>query len=178
MPLELLQDSDSSLATIGPHWPSSYPEYLSPHQDKDEQRRIVWAILLSQCSNLARRLPEAKARYLALRQELNPRTTQVKSSHDLLYRDIKLNLTVASRAEKVFKAGIPLNRRGERNVPKKYLRLATYTPSGDEQGYFVYHNGLFFPVEFDFTHCFWYIVKYDNQKSCWVSHKLPRQHTD
>ena len=80
---------------------------------------------------------------------------------------------MASRAEKVFKAGIPLNRRGEHNVPKKYLKLATYTPDGDKQGYFVYHNSSFFPVEFDFTHCFWYIVKYDNQRSCWVSHKLP-----
>ena len=90
-----------------------------------------------------------------------------------MYHDIKSNLTVASRAEKVFKVGIPLNRRGERNVPKKYLKLATFTPEGSEQGYFVYHNGSFFPVDFDFTHCFWYIVKYDNQRSCWVSHKLP-----
>ena len=88
VPLELLQDSDSSSVTIGPHWPSSYPKYLSPHQDKDEQQRVVWARLLSQCSNLARQLSETKARYLALRQELNPRTTQVKSSHDPLYRDM------------------------------------------------------------------------------------------
>ena len=173
MPLELLQDSDLSLVTIGPHWPSSYPEYLSPHQDKDEQRRIVWARLLSQRSNLASRLSKQNERYQALRQELNPRTTQAESSQDPLYRDIKSNLTVASRAEKVFKAGIPLNRRGECNVPKKYLKLATFTPEGNEQGYFVYHSGSFFPVEFDFTHCFWYIVKYDNQRSCWVSHKLP-----
>ena len=49
-----------------------------------------------------------------------------------------------------------------------------YTPEGDEQGYFVYHNGLFIPVEFDFTHCFWYIVKYNNQQSCWLTHKLPK----
>ena len=81
---------------------------------------------------------------------------------------------MASRAEKVFKAGLPLNRRGERNVPKKYLKAVQYTPEGDEQGYIVYHNGLFIPVEFDFTHCFWYIIKYDNQQSCWVSHKLPK----
>ena len=80
---------------------------------------------------------------------------------------------MASRAEKVFKTGIPLNRRGERNVPKKYLKAALYTPEGDEQGYFVYHQDSFIHVEFDFTHCFWYIVKYDNQRSCWVSHKLP-----
>ena len=88
VPLELLQDSDSLSVTIGPHWPSSYPEYLSPYQDKDEQRRVVWARLLSQRSNLAGRLSESKAHYLALRQELNPRTTQVESSHDPLYCDI------------------------------------------------------------------------------------------
>ena len=80
---------------------------------------------------------------------------------------------MVSRAEKVFKAGVPLNRRGERNVPKKYLKAAIFTPEGDKQGYFVYHNGSFIPVEFDFTHCFWYTVKYDNQRSCWTSHKLP-----
>ena len=170
--MELLQDSGLSSVAIGPHWPSSYPEYLSPHQDKDKQRRIVWARLLSQRSNLAGRLSETKARYLALRQELNPRTTQVESSHDPLYRDIKSNLTVASRAEKVFKAGIPLNRRGEHNVPKKYRKVATYTSEGDEQGYFVYHNGSFVPVEFDFTHCFWYIVKYDDQKCYGMTCKL------
>ena len=87
MPLELLQDSDSSLATIGPHWPSSYPEYLSPYQGKDEQQRIVWARLRNQRSNLAKSLREQKERYHALRRELNPRTTQVESSHDPLYRD-------------------------------------------------------------------------------------------
>ena len=64
MPLELLQDSDSSLVTIGPHWPSSYPEHLSPHQGKDEQQRIVWARLQSQRSNLAKSLREQKERYL------------------------------------------------------------------------------------------------------------------
>ena len=81
---------------------------------------------------------------------------------------------MASRAEKVFKAGLSLNRRGERNVRKKYLKAASYMLEGDEQGYFIYHNGSFIPVEFDFTHCFWYIVKYDNQQSCWVSHRLPK----
>ena len=88
MPLELLQDSDSSSVTIGPHWPSSYPEYLSPHQDKDEQRRVVWARLLSQCSNLASRLSKQNEQYLALRQELSLEPTQAESSHDLLYRDM------------------------------------------------------------------------------------------
>ena len=86
--LELLQDSDSSLATIGPHWPSSYPEYLSPQQSKGEQQRIVWARLKDQHSNLAKSLKEQMERYHALRRELNPRTTQVESSHNPLYRDM------------------------------------------------------------------------------------------
>ena len=81
---------------------------------------------------------------------------------------------MASRAEKVFQTGVPLNRRGERNVPKKYLKSAEYTLDGDDPGYFVYYNGSFIPAEFDFTHCFWYIVKYNDQQSCWLTHKLPK----
>ena len=80
-----------------------------------------------------------------------------------------------SRAEKVFKAGLPLNWRKERNVPKKFVKAAVFEKVGDKTGYFVYHQGLFFPIEFDFTHCFWFIVKYNNQKSCWESYKLPTQ---
>ena len=76
-----------------------------------------------------------------------------------------------SRTEKVFKEGIPLNRRGERNVPKKYLKAVVYSP--EEQGYFGYSNGSYVTVEFDFTHCFWYIVKYDNQQSCWFTQSIP-----
>ena len=82
---------------------------------------------------------------------------------------------MVSRAEKVFKEGLPLNRRGEHNVPKKYLKSVLFTPEGDTQGYYIYHKGSFVPIEFDFMHCFWYIVKYDNQRSCWVSHKLPTE---
>ena len=123
---------------------------------------------------MAKRLSAKRERYLEAHRALNPRSTQAESSHDPLYRDIKSNLPTVSRAEKVFQVGVPLNRRGEQNVPKKYLQSAVYMPEGDEQGYFVYHNGLFIPVEFDFTHCFWYIVKYNNQQSCWLTHKLPK----
>ena len=87
VPLELLQDSDSSSEAIGPHWPSSYPNYLSPDWDKDQQWRVVWARLQSQRSNLASQLWKQKEWYLALCQELNPRTTQVESSHKPLFRD-------------------------------------------------------------------------------------------
>ena len=44
---------------------------------------------------------------------------------------------------------------------------------GDETGYIVYHQGSFFLIKFDFMHCFWFIVKHNNQKSCWESYKLP-----
>ena len=87
VPLELLQDPDLSHITIAPHLSSYYPHYLSPDWGKDEQRRVVWSRLQSQRSNLASRLSKQNEHYLALCQELNPRTTQAESSHDLLYRD-------------------------------------------------------------------------------------------
>ena len=104
---------------------------------------------------------------------LNPRTTQAESSHESLSCDIKSNHTTASRAEKVFKEGVPINQRGERNIPKRYLQAAVYSP--EEQGYFAYHKGSYIAVEFDFTHCFWYTVKYDNQESCWKTFSIPEE---
>ena len=87
MPLELLQDSDSSLSTIAPHWSSSYPEYLSTDQNPTEQRRVVWARLHSHRANLAKRLLSVREQYLAARRELQSGTTQVESSHEPLFRD-------------------------------------------------------------------------------------------
>ena len=87
VPLELLQDSDLSLTTIAPHWSLSYPKYLSPGHDKEEQQGVVWNRLHNHRANLASQLSKQKECYLALRQELNPRTTQVKSSHKPLFHD-------------------------------------------------------------------------------------------
>ena len=117
-------------------------------------------------------LAKINERFLALHQE---QMTRAESSHERSSRDIKSNLLTASRAEKVFKAGLPLNRRGEHNVPKKYLKTAIFEKVEDETGYFAYNKGSYFPVEFDFTHCFWYIIRYNNQKSCWESYKLPTE---
>ena len=72
---------------IAPHWSSSYPEYLSPNQDQEEQRRVVWSRLHNHRANLAKRLSKQNERYLALRQELHLSTTQVESSHGPLFRD-------------------------------------------------------------------------------------------
>ena len=73
---------------IAPHWSSSYPEYLSPDQDQEEQRRVVWSRLHNHRVNLANRLISTRDKYLAARRALNPRTTQAESSHDPLYRDM------------------------------------------------------------------------------------------
>ena len=93
----------------------------------------------------------------------------------MLYCDFKSNLLVVSRAEKVFKKGLPINRRGDCNIPKRYLQDATYVTVGDDTGYFVKYKSAYFHIEFDFTHCFWYLVKYNTQKSCWESNKLPTE---
>ena len=100
--LQHLVHSDRSLSTeylwsssrtqtrpkaIAPHWSSSYPEYLSPIQGQEEQRRVVWDRLHSHRASLAKRLSTTKERYLTARRELNPKTTQAESSHDPLYRD-------------------------------------------------------------------------------------------
>ena len=109
--MELLQDSDSSYSTIAPHWSSSYPGYLSPDQDQEEQQRVVWARLHSHHSNLAHRLSKQKEHYLALGQELNPKMTQVESSHDPLYRD-KLGVSLGSLWGIVGEEGLPLSLEG------------------------------------------------------------------
>ena len=78
--------------TIAPHWSPSYPNYLSPDQDKGEQRRIVWSRLHNHRANLANRLARTRDRYLEACRALNPRTTQVESSHNPLYRDREVGL--------------------------------------------------------------------------------------
>ena len=161
-----------SHSTIAPHWSSSYPDYLSPSWDEDTQQTVVWARLREHRKLAQQGLAEVRERYNALHQEQQAR---VELRHELSSRDIKSNLPTVSRAQKVFKAGLALNTRGGRNVPKKYLKAAAYETVGDETGYYVYHQGSFFPIKFDFENCFWFIVKYNNQTSCWESHKLPTE---
>ena len=81
---------------------------------------------------------------------------------------------MVSRAETVFK-GVPLNRRGERNVAKTFLKVALYVTKGDETGYFVYYKGSCIPIKFYFMHCFWFLVKYNKKRSCWTTYKLPTE---
>ena len=150
VPLELLQDSDSSQA-IAPHWSLSYPEYLSPEQDKAEQRRIVWARLRNHHSNLASRLSKQKERYLALCQELNPRTTQVESSHKLLFCDRQWQQEAIFRElerESLLKGiSIELSREAKKftqevEVPKEYQRYANIFDPVESKNYLPNDHGI------------------------------------
>jgi hypothetical protein len=38
---------------------------------------------------------------------------------------------------------------------------------GDDEGYFAVHKGVYFPIEFNYEHCYWYCVKYSNIRSTW-----------
>ena len=91
VPLELLQDSNLSSKAIGPHWASSFPNYLSPDWDKDKQRQVVWRRLWELRTLASRKPSKQTEQYHTLCQEYQK--TQVKSSHDPLYRD-KIRLLI------------------------------------------------------------------------------------
>jgi hypothetical protein len=38
---------------------------------------------------------------------------------------------------------------------------------GDDEGYFAVHKGAYFPIEFNYKHCYWYCVKYSDIRSTW-----------
>ena len=76
---------------MAPHWSSSYPEYLNQNQSPKEQQSVVWSRLHNHRATMAKRLSKEKERYLAARRELNPKTTQVESSHESLSCDIPLS---------------------------------------------------------------------------------------
>jgi hypothetical protein len=81
-------------------------------------------------------------------------------------RNIKSNLTLASRTDS-FQQGSRLLRRGERTVPRRYIKSAHWLKVGDDEGYFAVHKGVYFPIEFNYEHCYWYCVKYSDIRSTW-----------
>jgi hypothetical protein len=86
--------------------------------------------------------------------------------YESLTRNIKSNLTLASRTDS-FQQGSRLLRRGERTVPKRYIKSAHWLKVGDDEGYFVVHKGTYFPIEFNYEHCYWYCIKYSDIRSTW-----------
>ena len=65
---------------------------------------------------------------------------------DLPSRNIRLNLPIVASRED-FRAGVPIGRRGDRNVPRRYLKNAAWLKVGDDIGYFVFFKGVYFPIE-------------------------------
>jgi hypothetical protein len=110
-----------------------------------------------------RRLARAARKQLIERQIAED--AQVEQDESLT-RNIKLNLILASRTDS-FQQGSRLLRRGERTVPKRYIKSAHWLKVGDDEGYFAVHKGTYFPIEFNYEHCYWYCVKYSDIRSTW-----------
>jgi hypothetical protein len=94
---------------------------------------------------------------------------QVKR-RDPLYRDIISNLTMTSYTRDAFTARY-LNRRGNRSVPKKYLKTAQWALIDNEEGYYCHYSGFYYPIEFNYDHGYWSQIEYRPQNSTWLSWK-------
>jgi hypothetical protein len=94
---------------------------------------------------------------------------QVKQ-YNLLNRNIISNLPMTSYTKDSFTAKY-LNRRGNRSVPKKYLKSAQWALIDNEEGYYCHYNGLYFPIEFNYDNGYWSQVEYRPQNSAWLSWK-------
>ena len=99
--------------------------------------------------------------------------TQVEQNESST-RNIKSNLDDSSTSRTThFLSGSRLVRRGERTVPQRYLKSALWLTVGGDTGYFASNKGAYFPVEFNYDHCYWYCVKYSEVRSSWESLRLP-----
>ena len=112
----------------------------------------VWQSLREYRAGIPERLACWKQAELASQ---NP-NTQVEQ-HEPSSRDIKLDLSVALS----YKTDITLEHRGERNVPKKYLKDAHWDAHNNpdrtiDLGYFAQDcNGNYIDVDFDFNTLTW-----------------------
>ena len=101
-------------------------------------------------------VPERIARWKRAEQASQEPLAQVEQ-HESSSRDIKLDLKVALSYE----TDINLEHRGERNVPKRYLKEARWDAHNEPDGtinlgYFAQdHKGNYIPVDFDFNTLTW-----------------------
>ena len=112
----------------------------------------VWQSLRDYCAGIPERLAHWKQAELAS-QNLNAQVEPHKpSSHD-----IKLDLKVA----RSYKTDIILEHRGERNVPRQFLKEAHWDTHSDpdgtiDLGYYAQDpHGNFYTVDFDFNTLMW-----------------------
>jgi hypothetical protein len=140
---------------------SNFVNYFAPlsHGERTPiTRDQVWSGLRGH-----RRLARA-ARKRILERQISE-DAQVEQ-YESLTRNIKSNLTLASRTDS-FQQGSRLLRQGERTVPKRYIKSAHWLKVEDDEGYFAVHKGAYFPIEFNYEHCYWYCVEYSDIRSTW-----------
>ncbi|KAH9162350.1 hypothetical protein EDB89DRAFT_1913312 [Lactarius sanguifluus] len=75
-----------------------------------------------------------------------------------------------------------LNRRGDRNVPTRFLEAARWKTYRGDEGYFInYTTGPIWyrPVEFNFEHVCWTEVTWNPIDNCWdiMQEKYPTEHS-
>ena len=113
----------------------------------------MWQQLRQHCAEIPAHLEAQRTRSTLASQ--GP-FAQVKQ-HEPSSRDIKLDLKVALSYE----TDINLDHRGERNIPKRYLKEARWDAHNEPDGtinlgYFAQdHEGNYIPVDFDFNTLMW-----------------------
>jgi hypothetical protein len=90
---------------------------------------------------------------------------QVEQNKSLTH-NIKSNLPLASRTDS-FQQGSCLLRQGERTVPRRYIKSAHWLKVGKDEGYFAVYQGAYFPIEFNYEHCYWYCITYSDIRGTW-----------
>jgi hypothetical protein len=95
------------------------------------------------------------------------RTEDAQVEHNESFtRNIKSNLYLVSRTDS-FQKGSRLLRRGERTVPRRYVKSAHWLKVGKDEGYFAVYQGAYFPIEFNYEHCYWYCITYSDIRRTW-----------
>src|SRR5579859_3187093 len=91
-----------------------------------------------------------------------------------LSRNIRANLTMASSTGKGKFVYRRLQRRGDRNVPKRYLKTAEWIDSEGYLGYYVRDiiRKETVPVEFNHTNCLWELVNWNTTENCWITEPI------
>jgi hypothetical protein len=52
-------------------------------------------------------------------------------------------------------------------VPRRYVKSAHWLKVGRDEGYFAVYQGAYFPIEFNYEHCYWYCIAYSDVRRTW-----------
>jgi hypothetical protein len=142
---------------------SSFVNYFAPLA-QDERRTPIAREPVKNHRSIAR-----VARRRAIERQ---RTEDAQVEHnESLTRNIKSNLYLASRTDS-FQKGSRLLRRGERTVPRRYVKSAHWLKVGRDEGYFAVYQGAYFPIEFNHKHCYWYCIAYSDVRRTWETQRV------